>query len=712
MDDLLDDFVAEAAETLDAVDADLVRLESDPQDGAALANVFRHIHTVKGTCGFIGLPRLETVAHAAETVLGRLRDGGLTVTPGTITPVLAAIDRIKMIVDHLSRDKEEPPGDDAVLVAQLEALSAGGGAESAVTDRFGEAGPEVSDVLDLAGGLAGTSTIRVRVDVLESLMEMISELVLSRNQLNDLLRLSGEPAVKASLQRLSSVAAELQSVALKARMQPISMAWSKLPRMVRDLSRDLDKPIRLAMTGGDTELDRQVLDVVRDPLTHLVRNAADHGLETQDARRTAGKPQTGQIALHAEHRGGHMVVTVSDDGRGLDLAAIRKRAVSTGLADAAGVDDLTDAQVTRFLFMPGFSTAAAVTTVSGRGVGLDVVRANIEAIGGDIDVHSEPGKGTVFTLKLPLTLTIVPALIVRVGGERFAVPQISVTELVRTAPDTPVRLERVGDTALLYLRNRLVPLIGLADCLADRDGAADRPTPISDEALVIVHKVGNDLFGLVVDDVIDSEDIVLKPLAPLLRGQPVCSGQTILGDGTVIVIVDPAAIAHALRSEDRLTDPMSWAGAALPENRDPDRQAVPMVLVEAGGGAPKAMPLNDIRRIEAFSPADIEMIHGLMAVHYRGSIVPLIGLSSGPGPGQPAMLTALMLEDGEAVFGLAVDRVLDTVEVDLPDSTATEPGGSIVIGEQICELIDCDAVHTAGRAAVDRLAVRRRGVAA
>ena len=372
-------------------------------------------------------------------------------------------------------------------------------------------------------------------------MTMVSELVLTRNQLLDIVRRHDESEFKVPLQRLSNVTAELQDGVMRTRMQPIGNAWQKLPRIVRDLSAELGKDIELEMHGADTELDRQVLERIKDPLTHMVRNSADHGLETPAERIAAGKPEKGTIRLSAYHEGGHIIISVADDGRGLDTQRIKDKALANGLATEAELDKMSEQQIQKFIFTPGFSTAQNVTSVSGRGVGMDVVRTNIDQIGGTIDVQSVPGKGLSFTIKIPLTLAIISALIVESGGERFAIPQLSVVELVRVHAKSEHRIERIKDAAVLRLRNKLLPLVRLSSLLKLDAGKA-----IPEKGFIVVTHVGAQTFGVVVDSVFHTEEIVVKPMATKLRHIAMFSGNTILGDGSVIMIIDPNGVSQAI----------------------------------------------------------------------------------------------------------------------------------------------------------------------
>src|SRR3984957_4620567 len=551
MDDLLREFLTETNESLNLVDAELVRFEQEPNNSKILGNIFRLVHTIKGTCGFLALPRLETLAHAAETLMGKFRDG-MPVTAEAVTLILSTIDRIKSILDAIEKSEQEPEGGDRDLIDPLGRMARGEMAAPPPTPV--EIEPDKPEPIEQAekqekaaaerpeeerGDRLANHSIRVNVDTLDHLMTTVSELVLTRNQLLEIVRRHEDSDFKVPLQRLSNVTAELQEGVMKTRMQPIGNAWQKLPRVVGDLCAELGKDIELTMRGADTELDRQVLDLVKDPLTHLVRNCADHGIEAPAARIAAGKPAKGTIRLSAWHEGGHIIIEISDDGRGLDLAGIKARAIEKGLASEAQLAAKSEAEICNFIFAPGFTTATKVTSISGRGVGMDVVRSNIEQIGGTVDLKSVGGAGTTFTIKIPLTLAIVSALIVEAGGERFAIPQLAVLELVRAGNNGEHRIEHIKDAPVLRLRNKLLPLVRLKEVF--RLGAYDDVN-----GFVVVTQVGSQVFGVVVDGVFHTEEIVIKPMSSKLRHIPVFSGTTILGDGSVIMIVDPNGVAQAL----------------------------------------------------------------------------------------------------------------------------------------------------------------------
>ncbi len=701
MDELLRDFLTESGESLDLVDAELVRFEQEPNNGNILGNIFRLVHTIKGTCGFLGLSRLERLTHAAETLMGKFRDG-MPVTGEAVTLTLSTIDRIKIILGELEGSGREPDGSDADLIEKLARLAR---QETAVPQPLPPEQPaaEPADerrsaasaiaaekpVLETAEKPAAETSekpanhsIRVSVDTLDHLMTTVSELVLTRNQLLEIVRRHEDSDFKVPLQRLSNVTAELQEGVMKTRMQPIGNAWQKLPRIVRDLCAELGKEIELEMHGAETELDRQVLELVRDPLTHLVRNCADHGIENPAARIAAGKPRAGTIRLSACHQGGHIIIQIADDGRGLDLARIKAKAVEIGLASEADLAAKSDIEIGNFIFSPGFSTAAQVTSVSGRGVGMDVVRCNIEQIGGTVELQSAAGAGTTFTIKIPLTLAIVSSLIVEAAGERFAIPQLSVLELVRAGGAGEHRIERIKDTPVLRLRNKLLPLLHLKDVL--RLGDSDR-----ESGFVVVIQVGNQEFGAVVDGVLHTEEIVIKPMSSKLRHIAVFSGTTILGDGSVIMIVDPNGLSQALGRAAQA------AQADAPELKQSAEAAaedtVSLLVFRAGSQRPKAVPLSLVTRLEEIDCRRIEISDGRYLVQYRDQLMPLLRIDTESGLKKEGAQPILVFSDHGRSMGLVVDEIVDIVEDRLDIEVSSDrPGvlGYAVVKGDTTEIVN------------------------
>ncbi|MGE0565350.1 MAG: chemotaxis protein CheW, partial [Pseudolabrys sp.] len=518
----------------------------------------------------------------------------------------------------------------------------------------------------------------------------VSDLVLTRNQLLEIVRRHDESEFKQPLQRLSSVTAELQDGVMKTRMQPIGNAWQKLPRIVRDLSNDLSKQIDLEMHGAETELDRQVLDLIKDPLTHMVRNSADHGLETPAERRAAGKPERGRIRLSAYHGGGQIIIEVSDDGRGLNVARIKAKAIARGLASEADVEKMPASQIQKFIFEPGFSTVDRVSNVSGRGVGMDVVRNNIDEIGGTIDVRSVSGAGVSFVIRIPLTLAIVSALIVEAGGDRFAIPQMSVVELVRVREQGENRIERIKDTPVLRLRNKLLPVTRLSDLL----GSGADPKPMTANGYVVVMQYGSQVFGVVVDAVIHTEEIVVKPLSSRLRSIAMFSGNTILGDGSVIMIVDPNGVARAIGNStvSRIAAAEAAPNVQPSQSDERDGEGVTSLLVfRAGSAQSKAVPLSLVTRLEEIDATTIELSNGRHMVQYRGHLMPLINMNENVAIKGEGSQPLLVFSDGRRSVALVVDEIVDIVEDRLDIQVRSErPGvlGSAVVKGQATEIID------------------------
>ncbi|TVR83774.1 MAG: hybrid sensor histidine kinase/response regulator [Rhodospirillales bacterium] len=781
MDDLMRDFLAETTESLAILDVELVKFEKTPDDVDILMNIFRLVHTIKGTCGFLGLSRLEKVAHAGEDVLGRFRDGALQPNAAAVSLILACIDRIREIIAGLEQAGSEPAGSDAALIDQLHALAAGepvvpaappsvepavatsapqaappeathtegGGAAAPVMaedgfpmaaemvaevaaalaagdkaasdaeiladcrseaenadmerpDDYGVAateGPAAPATAAYAGaerragadrrsgddrreGSASSQSIRVSVDVLETLMTMVSELVLTRNNLLQMVRGRDDSEFAEPLQRLSLITTDLQEGVMKTRMQPVGNAWAKLPRIVRDLATETGKKLDLQMIGAETELDRQVLELIKDPLTHMVRNSADHGIEMPDERIKAGKPETGTVTLRAFHEGGHIIIEVSDDGRGLNIRKIRRKAADSGLIGEAELDGMSDAQVQQLIFRAGFSTADKVTNVSGRGVGMDVVKTNIEKIGGTVELKSTSGNGSVFSIKIPLTLAIVSALIVECGGERFAVPQLSVRELVRVSPSGEHSVEVINDSPVLRLRNSLLPLVSLHGLLG-----LEQHSKITDgDFFVVVTQVGTQNFGVVVDQVFDTEEIVVKPVARMLRKIPFYSGNTILGDGSVIMILDPNGIATAIGQAALTTTTEETAAAAHQTD-----QRSSLIVFRAGGEERKAVPMALVARLESIDLATVERANDRHVVQYRGHLMPLVHLGREPDWSSGGTRSVLVFSDQERYAGVVVDEIIDIIEQRLEMGLSSEREGILgtaVIHGKATDLVD------------------------
>lgn len=679
MDELLAEFLTETNENISLLDDEIIKLEKNPHDTALIAQIFRLFHTIKGTCGFLNLDRLEKVAHAAENVLGKLRDAKLSATPEIVSCILLSLDRIKDILAALEVTEKEPSGDDADLIKSLNAIADGKNVVEVI-----EADPEVTQIHHKEGGLA-TQSIRVNVELLDKLMTLGSELVLTRNQLIQINRRFEGSDFTVPLQHMSHITSELQESIMKTRMQPIGNAWSKLPRMVRDLSHELGKSIDLHMLGAETELDKQVLEMIKDPLMHMVRNAADHGIEEIQKRREAGKPDAGRIILEAFHEGSHIIIKIQDDGKGLNLEKIKQKALLNGLTSEKEIGSINDQQLQQFIFSPGFSTAAQVTSVSGRGVGMDVVRTNIEKIGGTIEFNSIAGHGSTFTIKIPLTLAIVSVLIVKSGSERFALPQLNVIEIIHASQRSEHHIELINDAPVLRLRGHLLPLLHLRTALKmGRPHKQKNPQ----EGYIIVTQVGAHKFGVIVDQVFDTEEIVVKPVSPMLRHLRVFSGNTILGDGTVILILDPNGLAEA-----------SGVTLAQPDLRKIDNsqtsqndQKIDLLVFKAGTQHLKAVPLTLVTRLEKIDVADIEH-HDTdrPLIQSRGKLIPLISIAEPGSVKTVGTQPLLVFEEHDRIAGILIDEIIDIVQDSLDIQVEENKNGlvgSAIIAGKATDIID------------------------
>ena len=629
MDEIVQEFLVESHENLDQLDRDLVDLEQRPGERDLLASIFRTIHTIKGTSGFLAFGKLEAITHVGENLLARLRDGQMTMTPATTDVLLEMVDVVRAVLAAIELDGTEGDVEVSGSVARITAVLDGqqpapapdltraviAAAQAASTPVpvaapvvppaappiLPSAVPLAAPVLEAEPEEAGTtrrsvaeSSVRVDVELLDALMRLVGELVLTRNQI---VRQAGDQEdqdLVRSSQRLNLIATELQEGVMKTRMQPIDHLWSKLPRVVRDLGAQCGKQVTLSMEGRETELDRSLLEAVKDPLTHLVRNAVDHGLETPADRLAAGKSPEGTLTLRAYHESGQVVVEVCDDGAGIDAERIGAKALDKGLRTAVQLAAMSHAELLQLIFLPGFSTAAAVTNVSGRGVGMDVVKTNIESIGGTIEVESSVARGTTCRLRIPLTLAIVPALTVECAGDRYAIPQVSLLELVALDADrAATAVENVNGAPVYRLRGSLLPLVHLADVLGVTSDRTDG------HVLIAVLQADGKRFGLVIDRVLSTEEIVVKPLATRLKALGTYSGATILGDGRVALILDVQAIARGA-----LTGEMSDRAALATAEEPPEAaEHTRMVVAGIGSGRRVGIPLSSVTRLEHIDAA-------------------------------------------------------------------------------------------------------------
>jgi len=758
--EFIEEFLVESSENLDQLDKDLLALEADPADAPRLASVFRTVHTIKGNSGFFGFSKLGALAHSGEHLLGKLRDGRLRLDDRIAGTLYTMVDAVRAILRSIEATGGEGDQDYRELSRSLTAA-----AEQAESTLPGAVGPDESKATQAspvaanaapapapspsttestpstgipaagekpedgptpaaavtatpatpspepvsslattgvaaAGVTAAESSVRVDVDLLASILDLVGELVLARNQLRSID--SDDPAVQACSQRINAVTNALQETAVKTRLQPVEHVFSRFPRTVRDLAVSCGKEVQLVIDGADTELDRSLIESIRDPLTHLLRNAVDHGIEPPAERVAKGKPRAGRLSLRAFNESGRVTIEVSDDGAGIAFEKVREKAVTRGLVSAADAASMPPDRVLQFIFEPGFSTAAQVTSVSGRGVGMDVVRTNIEAIGETVDIHSAPGAGSTVCVHVPLTLAIMPALVVRCGTERFAIPQSAVGELVPLAKDrSGPRIEGLHDAPVMRVRGRLVPIVFLDQFLGVRDQTACR-----EDGTVVLVRVDDREFGLVVDgmrsagghlrcrELLDSASlstIVVKPIGALLAGLGLYSGATVLGDGGVVLILD-------LRGLQRL--------AKLPPvDHEPDAPAVPTaeladryLVCGTPAGRRVAVPLADVVRLERYARQDVQEVGRRRVVRRGDAFTPLADIDAmlgSPSVTLPTNVNVVVVSADSGCLGLAVDSILDVLVAESPLQPAGMAGlaGMLALGGMATEVVDLGAMR-------------------
>jgi two-component system chemotaxis sensor kinase CheA len=670
MDDLIADFVAECREMLEALGGEIVAWEAEPHDRARLDSIFRFVHTVKGNCGFFEFPRLEALSHAAEDVLADVRAGRRQADGALVSAVLAIIDRIGEMIAAIDAGEELPGSDDSILVA---ALAPGAETIAAPTSAMSADGPGKSAV--------APRTIRLSVELLDRVMSGVSDMVLARNELARRLREApNEVAVDGAFERLSSIIAEMRDAITRTRMQRIENLFVALPRMVRDLSAELGKQVLVDIEGGDVELDREMIEMIRDPLTHIIRNAVDHGIEPPAERLQRGKREIGLLCVSARQSGNQILIDIQDDGRGIDGKAIVAKAVAGGLLDKADAAQLGRREQLALIFEAGFSTAREVTAISGRGVGMDVVRSNVERIGGIVEVDSTPGKGTRMTLRVPLTLTIIPALTVSIGDQHFAIPRSAIEEIVRATGEA-VKLERVGGAGVATIRGRRVPQVALAEILG-----LDSALREEERTLIVLRPAGGDLYALSVDRIHDHEELVVKPAAPAVMATGLYAGTTLADDGSPILLFDPAGLAEVggirLEVQER-TARIAEAPAAAPS------LAVPVLLFRALDGARRAIRLGVVDRIEEVPARAIRQGAGQLRVQLGETILPLTGTHGCELPAEKVCL--FRISDGKQELGYAFREVIDLSTLDhdvIPAAVPGEISGVTLIGDEPAELID------------------------
>lgn len=723
--EMLVDFLVEAWEQLEILDREFVALEEDPTSSQRINNIFRVMHTLKGGAGFLGLEMLECLTHYAETLLSRIREGELSITSPRITLLLQTADAAKGILRNLESQRcegearfndlmvglkraaeaveacepevafRQPAGEKSALeelqVSLMAALDQPEASPASQPDEEEHhpappsTAPEpVVEHEDHSVSISSDSRIRVHVNLLDKLMNLVGELVLSRNQILQVAGGLESPALSSACQRINLVTSELQEHIMQTRMQPISTLLNRFPRIVRDLCSLTGKDARFSMEGQDTGLDRTILDAIKDPLTHILRNSIDHGLEAPDVRLQRGKKARGSIHVRAYHEGGQVTIEIMDDGAGIDLARVRSKAVSQRLLSPQEAERLSERDTVNLIFQPGFSTVDQVTNLSGRGVGMDVVRSSVEKIGGTVDLSTRPGEGTTVKLRLPLTLAIIPALLVTSGQQRYAIPQVNLQELVRLeGPEAVQSIEKIYGSEVYRLRGELLPLLRLRNLLG-------MPSEPSDTVNIVVLSSDGSPFGLIVDGVCDTEEIVVKPLSRELKQLQLYAGATIMGDGRVALIVDVGGLARTSRLE--LEKASKGEKSTSTAGKGPSSQS--LLLFRLGGQELYAIPLTLLSRLEEFSLSQIETIRGKRVVQYRGRLLPLVDMAGhfgcyGAEEGETVQVLVFSHQGND--LGMVVGEILDVVD----EVLSIEPGtatfgtlGSSVISGRATTLVD------------------------
>lgn len=735
MDEIVKEFLVESSENLDTLDQQLVSLEKDPGNKEIINTIFRIVHTIKGTCGFLGFSKLESVTHKGESLLDSLRAERLRMSGDIATALLKVADAIRTFLITIEESGNEGQHDFTDLVQTLVALNA---AEVTTTQQTIPSTPVLEDVTNYellaeltaeleaekasaqasitqpsatklvsntenktpsneaakattATAIADTS-LRVDVVILDKLMNLVSELVLARNQIIQYTRRQSDPELLNSSQRLNLITSELQEGVMRTRMQPIENVWNKFPRVVRDVARSCGKEVRIEMEGKETDLDKTLIEAIKDPLTHIIRNSVDHGIEKPEERVKNGKPREGVLKLKAYHEGGYVIIEIADDGAGLNTDRIRKKALEKGVITLDQAERMSEQEVHMLIFAAGFSTAEQVTNISGRGVGMDVVRSNIQKIGGVVDVSSVSGKGTLLRIKIPLTLAIVPALIISCHGQRFAIPQVSLVELVRIPHENTEQMLEAVDAALFYrLRGNLLPLVQL-----DKQLKLSSSSDLAGQTIVVIRSEDG-LFGLVVESIHDTEEIVVKPLSKRLKDVKVFSGATIMGDGKVALILDVGAFAQYATNHHESVANLQHDQV---KSMHGSESSLNMLLMSCGQGQ-LATPLSDVHRLENLKASELEFAGGCAMIQYRGSIMPLYNIATLLGRNSDvsqASKAESIAEHSVVVYshngrsvGLMVDQIIDIVDQKLNiDLTAQRQGvrGTAVLAGKVTEVID------------------------
>ncbi|GLT01523.1 hypothetical protein GCM10007897_29170 [Sphingobium jiangsuense] len=702
MDELLSEFVAETQESLEALTNVVVALEADPSDRARLDQLFRFFHTVKGSCGFLNLPRFERLSHAAEDVLSDYRTGGAVPDPATISAVLAVMDRIGELCVAVDSGDSLPDRNDEHLIATLRHCH-----EVARATR--EEGKARADMSPAGGDAASRAapasrTVRLPLVLIDQLMNGVSDMVLARNELARKLRAQGrQPETDAAFERLSACIADMRDTISKTRMQRVDRLFMAIPRMVRDLSRELGKTIALGIEGGDVEMDREMVEMVIDPLTHIVRNSIDHGIETPAERRAAGKPEAGSLRLSAYQSGSQIVIEVVDDGRGIDVDAVVAKALAAGAVSERDVARLSEQEKLDLVFAPGITTARQVTAVSGRGVGMDIVRANIERIGGVISLTSEPGRGLAISIRVPLTLTIIPGLVLNAGGLNFAIPRSAVIEILHDS-NPAVSVARLGGALTATIRDTRYSMIDLEEVIGVP--MAQRPGPRS---LMLVRSASGIPYILAVSQVENHEELVIRPAAPVVMAAGIYAGMTLPDNGQPMLLLDAGGIAQVARLP--LVAETVDAGAAREDAADRRAASYPSLRFIELTGEERAIRLSLVERVEDVPVEQVLTSGGHCRVRIGDRLVPSPHpVRADQVPPGARVVTCLRIRDGVRELCYPVHAVVDIsevpVEMDLSARYGIVAGLVLIDGRQV-EVVDGFALMAAVDGAAAEEAARQ-----
>lgn len=753
MDSSLAEYISECKEILMRVNNVLAELERGTSADNLIDGLYRDFHTLKGSSQLFGFLQIGQIAHALEASFGPIRRYKTSVQAAFIDQIYNSLDLIDRMIKSIAEGITDLSGFDLEMQILLPGLV------EAVTRQFNsdfiisnegfqavevpqksslgqeleqtntiEESPEILQVPQIVaqetdkaevksvsaennstnqvskrdpgtnGAAVADTTVRVQVDVLDRLMNLAGELVLLRNQVLQYGNHTEDSELMGLSKRLDLVTSDLQNEVMKTRMQPIGNILSKFQRVVRDLSRDLGKQIDLTIQGAETELDKTLLEAIKDPLTHIIRNACDHGIETVEERRAAGKPINGHVLIRSFYEGGQVIVEVSDDGKGLDRDKLIAKAIEKSLITAQRAEKFSEREAYGLIFYPGFSTAKQVTSVSGRGVGMDVVKTNIEKIGGSAEVSSRLGKGATIQLKIPLTLAIVPALIARSGGDRYAIPQVKLVELVRVSEEDGRKIEFIQGKPTFRLRGDLLPLVHMSEILKQKAplSSASEENPVN----IVVLNADGEKFGLIVDDILDTTDIVVKPLAQYLRRVPMFSGATIMGDGAIALILDINGIAerahiavNARKKHESFDEIKDHSG----KSKNSDSQE--FLLVKTSAEGIHAIPLCLVHRLEEFPRSAIEVSGDQKVIRYRQSILPLLDVdgflkysAKNMEQNESAVVSVVVVQKSGRNYGLMVREILDVILIEgqVDDTIQDREGilGNLIYEEKILVVMD------------------------